>query len=219
MELNLIYSCLGLLGGIVCAIGDILLDLKGKDNVKVGNSLLIESNWTKMSNWRIKLSIVLALIGVIMYSLGIYSLGRQLSNVDENLSELMILFSLVTALAGFFIHSLICIAPIIYKAALKSNDKSLAEHTVNELLSAVKIPFVVLYVFIILAPTVLTSYCILFGLFAVPSWFVLLNPLVFLLVGITLKKIKKDWFYELPSICMPSLGLGMFGVVGISNLI
>ncbi len=74
MELNLLYAIMGLLGGITCAIGDILLDLKGKDNVKVGDSLIIESNWTKMSNVRFKVSIVLGFFGSFMCSLGIYSL-------------------------------------------------------------------------------------------------------------------------------------------------
>ncbi len=217
MELNLIYSIMGILGGIVCAVGDILLDLKGKDNVKVGNTLIIESNWTKMADWRFKLSIIFGLFGVFMYSLGIYSLGRQLLSDNKILSETMILFSILTALSGFFIHSFICVTPIIYKAVLKGKDEKLAEHTLNELLSAVKIPFALLYAFIILAPTILTIYCILNGLFDVPNWFVLLNPLVFLIVGLTLKKIKREWFYDLPSICMPSLGLGMFGVIGIVN--
>ncbi len=53
----------------------------------------------------------------------------------------------------------------------------------------------------------------------VPLWFVLLNPVVFLLVGLALRAIKRDWFYDLPSIIMPSLGISMFGVIGIVNLI
>ncbi len=219
MEINLIYSILGLIGGVICAIGDILLDLKGKDNIKVKNSLIIESNWTKMANWRFKLSIVFGFVGSFMYSLGIYSLGRQLLLVDEKLSEAMIIFSILTAMSGFFIHSLICICPIIYKAVLKGKDEDLAEHSINELVSSVKNIFGVLYLFIIMAPTCLTIFCIVSGLLSVPSWFVLLNPLVFLLIGLSLKVIKREWFYELPSICMPSLGLGMFGVIGIINLI
>ncbi len=219
MELNLIYSCLGLLGGIICAIGDILLDLKGKDNIKVGDSSIIESNWVKMANWRFKLSIVFGLFGVFMYSLGIYSLGRQLLNINDSLAEMMILASILTAMSGFFIHSFICITPIIYKAVLKGKDEALAEHTLNALLWAVKIPFGILYACIILVPTMLTIYCILHNLFAVPIWFVLLNPLVFLIVGLSLKKVYRNWFYELPSICMPSLGFGLFGLIGIVNLI
>ncbi len=219
MELNLIYSILGVLGGIVCAIGDMLLDLKGKDNKKVGNSLVIESNWVKMANWRFKWSIPCGVIGSFMYSLGVHSLSRQIQSHSEFLSEALFLTAAIMAMCGIFLHSFICIAPIIYKAVLKNKDESLAEHTVNELLSAIKIVFGALFAFLLLVPTSIIIYCILNGLLDVPTYFVLLNPVVFLFVGLALRAIKRDWFYDLPSIIMPSLGIGMFGVVGIVNLI
>ena len=46
------FSVLGLIGGILLAIGDILFDLKGKGNEKLGTSGNIDSNWLKMSDWR-----------------------------------------------------------------------------------------------------------------------------------------------------------------------
>ncbi len=219
MELNLFYSIMGVLGGIVCAIGDILLDLKGKDNKKVGKSLVIESNWVKMANWRFKWSIPCGFFGSFMYSLGVHSLGRQIQNHSEFLSEALFLTAAIMAMCGFFIHSFICIAPIIYKAVLNGKNEDLAEHTINELLSAIKIIFGALFAFLLLAPTSIIIYCILNGFLDVPTYFVLLNPIVFLFVGLAFRAIKRDWFYDLPSIIMPSLGIGMFGVIGIVNLI
>lgn len=55
---------------------------------------------------------------------------------------------------------------------------------------------------------------ILTGALAVPKWFVLLNPFVFLLIGMELRKAKPDVFYDLPGIILPSLGMGMFGLIG-----
>lgn len=55
---------------------------------------------------------------------------------------------------------------------------------------------------------------ILTGALAVPKWFVLLNPFVFLLIGMELRKAKTDVFYDLPGIILPSLGMGMFGLIG-----
>ncbi len=219
MELNLIYSIMGVLGGIVCAIGDMLLDLKGKDNKKVGKSLVIESNWVKMANWRFKWSIPCGFLGSFMYSLGVHSLGRQIQAHNEFLSEALFLTAAIMAMCGFFLHSFICIGPIIYKAVLSGKDKDLAEHTVNELLSAIKIIFGVLFAFLLLVPTSIIIYCIISGFLDVPTYFVLLNPIVFLFVGLALRAIKREWFYDLPSIIMPSLGLSMFGVIGIANLI
>ncbi|MFI3201482.1 MAG: DUF6796 family protein [Eubacteriales bacterium] len=219
MELNLVYSIIGLLGGIFCAIGDLLLDLKGKDNVKVGNSQFIESNWVKMSNWRFKVSIVFGCMGSFMIGIGVYSLGNQIATSNFFLSEILILVAILTAMTGFFVHSMICINPIIYKAVLSKGDNDLAEYTLNEVASAIIVVFGLLYSIIILLPTGIIIYCILNNLLDVPTWFVMLNPVVFLLIGVISRKIYLKWFYELPGIVMPSLGFGMFGLIGIINLI
>ncbi|MBD5506643.1 MAG: hypothetical protein HDR05_00900 [Lachnospiraceae bacterium] len=57
------------------------------------------------------------------------------------------------------------------------------------------------------------------GFLDVPKWFVLLNPFVFLFVGVGLRKIKPEWFYDLPGIILPSLGMGMYGLIAIVNIL
>ncbi|MGN0386743.1 MAG: DUF6796 family protein [Lachnospiraceae bacterium] len=69
-----------------------------------------------------------------------------------------------------------------------------------------------------LAATVCVIAAIVTGTLAVPKWFVLLNPFAFLLVGMGLRKAKPEVFYDLPGIILPSLGMGMFGVIGIVGL-
>ncbi len=59
----MVFSCLGLIGGLLCCTGDILFDLKGAGNEKLGTSKNIDSNWVKMADWRFGLSIALAMIG------------------------------------------------------------------------------------------------------------------------------------------------------------
>lgn len=34
--MNFTFGILGLIGGLLCAVGDMLFDLKGKDNQKLG---------------------------------------------------------------------------------------------------------------------------------------------------------------------------------------
>ena len=36
--INIIFGILGIAGGVLCAVGDILFDLKGKGNKKLGTS-------------------------------------------------------------------------------------------------------------------------------------------------------------------------------------
>lgn len=59
---------------------------------------------------------------------------------------------------------------IIYKSILSNGDNDSAEHTLNEMLSAIKVVFLLLYTFIILAPTGISIYCILNNLLNVPTW-------------------------------------------------
>jgi hypothetical protein len=68
-------------------------------------------------------------------------------------------------------------------------------------------------------PSACTIIAILSGYLDVPKWCALLNSIVFLVIGVTLRKIKKEWFYDLPGIIMPSLGLSMIGFIGIMNLL
>ena len=50
--MNLVFSVMGLVGGLLCCVGDILFDLKGKGNKKLGTSKNIDSNWSQMAEWR-----------------------------------------------------------------------------------------------------------------------------------------------------------------------
>ena len=39
--MNLIFSIMGLVGGLLCCAGDLLFDLKGKGNKKLGTSKIL----------------------------------------------------------------------------------------------------------------------------------------------------------------------------------
>ena len=217
--MNLALSITGLIGGILCAIADTLLDIKGKDNIKCGFKKIIDSNWEKMPAGRFVASIILAMFAIPMYSMGVISLGNQIAIRNGSLGELLKLSIFIGAMGGFFIHSFLCVVPIIYKEILKENNFSLADKVIAAIFKAIKIPFGLLYLILMLAPTVIICIAIIMELLCVPKWFVLLNPVIFQIVGLALRAIKKDWFYEVPSIFMASLGLAMYGVIGIVNLV
>lgn len=153
-----------------------------------------------------------------MYSMGVVSLGNLIAVENQILGEALKLSIFIGAMGGFFIHTFICIIPIIYKEIMKDNNFELADRVIMKAFTAVQIPFGLLYLILMLAPTVIICFSITTGLLSVPKWFVLLNPVVFQIIGWILRAIKKDWFNEVPSICMASLGLAMYGVIGIVNL-
>lgn len=216
--MDMLCSVLGLAGGILCAVGDILFDLKGKNNQKLGTSGNIDSNWVNMAYWRFGASILVAFFGDAMLGFGFYSLVRQMEAVNGKLAVVTGVCGYLSAIAGFFVHTVLCIQPVIYKKIMETDNFKLADDTLEAYYKAVLPPFIIGYGFMLVA-TVCVIVAILTGVLAVPRWFVLLNPFVFLLIGVGLRKIKPQWFYDLPGIILPSLGMGMFGLIGIVHLL
>lgn len=206
-------SILGLIGGILCAMADMLLDLKGKNNKKLGENRIIDSNWEYMSEWRFKLSVLVVMIAVPLYAVGLWSLSEQ---IGGTIGMVLKPVTFVGSMGGFFIHAFLCLLPIVYKS---SSDKEQAVVIIDKMYSTIKIPFLILYLVLTLATTVLVVIAIINGSLNVPWFCLLVNPIVFMIIGILLRFVKYDLFYDLPGICMPSLGLGMFGLIGIINLL
>lgn len=165
-----------------------------------------------MSEWRFKASVLVVMFAGPMYALGMWSLSEQ---IGGTIGTMLRVATFTGSMGGFFIHAFLCLLPIVYK---NSTDKEQAVNVIDKMYAAIKIPFLFFYLILTLASTVLVIIAIANGSLDVPRFCYLLNPIVFLITGVSLRFIKYDWFYDLPGICMPSLGLGMFGLIGIINL-
>ena len=214
--MNLVFSIMGLVGGLLCCVGDVLFDLKGKGNEKLGTSKNIDSNWSKMSEWRFGLSIVFAMFGVILVGFGFYALGDMIRENNVVLSNLLLITGFIGCVGGLFVHSLLCIQAVIYKR-ITDNGKTnfeLADNTLEGYYKAIMFPFMVSYCVLMIAD-ICVAIAVLSGALGVPKWMALLNSIVFLAIGVIFRKINPDKFQDLPGIIMPSLGLAMIGVIGI----
>lgn len=214
----LVFSILGMLGGLLCCVGDVLFDLKGKGNQKLGTSKNIDSNWLKMADWRFGLSIALALIGDAFVGLGFYSIGMQIAETHPILGYLTLGCGYFGSIAGIFIHSFVCIQVLIYKGAMIHGNLQIADDILEKLYKQITPTFFAGYITLMI-PTVTAIIAILNGALDVPKICVLLNPIVFLIFGLTCRKIDPVKFQDLPGIIMPSFGLAMFGLIGMLNLV
>ncbi|MCR5129827.1 MAG: hypothetical protein K6B69_17200 [Lachnospiraceae bacterium] len=214
----LVFSCLGLIGGLLCCTGDILFDLKGAGNEKLGTSKNIDSNWSKMADWRFGLSIALAMIGDAMVGLGFYSIGMQIVETHPVLGYLTLGFGYFGVFAGVFIHALLCLQALIYKGALIHGSLEVADDILEKIYKQITPTFFAGYISL-MVPAVTVVIAILNGALDVPTVCVILNPVVFLIIGTVCRKINPVRFQDLPGIIMPSLGLAMFGLIGMLNQI
>jgi len=213
--MNLLFGMLGMAGGILCAIGDMLFDLKGNNSIKLGKYKFIESNWNDMPTWRFRSSILLAAVGVPLYVLGFVSMARQISS--EPFAIAFGVTSCVGALGGIMIHTMCCINPILYKKLKKHLSFEEIEESLNAIYDAIKIPFVIYYICLVIIPSILLEYIIIRGYLQLPIWCALLTSIPLMIIGIVLRLIKKEWFNDLPGIIMPSMGISMIGLLAAVN--
>ena len=141
----LVFSILGLIGRLLCCTGDILFDLKGKGNEKLGTSKNIDSSWIKMADWRFGLSIALAMIGDALVGLGFYSIGMQIAEKYSLLGYLTIGFGYFGAMAGIFIHSFLCIHALIYKGAMIHGNLQIADDILEKIYKQIMPTFLIGY--------------------------------------------------------------------------
>ncbi len=167
--MGMIFSILGLTGGILCAIGDILFDLKGKGNIKLGTSGNIDSSWEHMAYWRFGASILTAFAGDVLLGFGFLSLVNQIRPANAVLAVVLGVCGYVSVVAGFFVHSVLCIQPIIYKGIMEEGRFELADAVLEKYYKAV-IPTFAIGWLLIFATTVCVIIAILTGSLAVPKW-------------------------------------------------
>ena len=195
--MNLIFSVMGVIGGLLCCVGDLLFDLKGKNNKKLGTSKNIDSNWSQMSEWRFGASIICAMFGVILLGFGFYAIADMTRQNNELLSNLILITGFIGCIGGLFIHSLLCIQAVVYKR-ITNNGKSnfeIADNTLEGYYKSILFPFWLLYLVLMIAD-ICIMVAVLSGALNVPKWMALLNSIVFLIIGLIFRKINPNKFQD-----------------------
>lgn len=208
-----VLAMIGIIGGLLCAVADLLLDLKGYDNQKLGKMKVIDSKWIEMSHGRFVWSDILAMFAVPMYTCGFVALMIQLHKVKAELSIGMTILFLCGAMGGFMIHTFLCMMPTIYQKIMKKADYELAEDVIEGIFRQIYVPFFVLYCMLVIFPALIVMVLIGLGILALPLWCIILNPLMFQLIGLLFRATGLRIFVDAPSCCAASLGLAMYGVL------
>lgn len=210
-----LLAIIGIIGGMLCAVADLLLDLKGSDNQKIGKMKIIDSKWKKMSHGRFVWSDILAMFAVPMYTCGFVALMMQLHRTKAELSIGMTVMFLCGAMGGFMIHTFLCMMPTIYQKILKKADYETAEDVIEGVFRQIYVPFYVLYSMLVIFPALIVMVLIVLSIIDLPLWCMLLNPLIFQLIGLLFRATGLKIFIDAPSCCAASLGLAMYGVLAL----
>lgn len=218
MKTDIILGMIGLCGGLLCAAADILFDYKGSGNKRYGPGGIMDSNWDKMPMWRFKSSIWLAAIAVPMYLMGIVALYRQIAQSNATVGGVFGVCAVISSCGTLFIHATVCYIPMISKTLSAGNvSREIIGTTVETLYKSMLIPFVALWLLLVAGLSGIVIYAIMARILALPWWYILLTPLSLVVFGMLLRLCNKKVFADLPGICMPSIGLGLFGLMAAIN--
>ena len=213
--MNTILAVIGIIGGLLCASADLLLDLKGPKNKKLGKMGVIDSEWKNMAHWRFVWSDILAMFAVPMYSCGFIALMMTLHDEHPVIATTLSVIFLIGAMGGFMIHTFLCQQPTIYRKIIAEADGKLAEDVIQSVFRQIYVPFFALYSMLVIIPAIAVIVLIIAGIIHAPMWCVILNPVVFQLVGFLFRATKLDIFIDAPSCCAASLGLASYGLLAL----
>lgn len=210
---NTILAFIGIAGGIICAIADLFLDLKGPDNKKMGKLKVIDSKWATMPHYRFVTSTILATFAVPMYCCGMWALSLNMQS--ETFALIFRIVALVGAMGGFMIHTFLNICPTIYQLILKKDKFELAEEVIDTIFKQIYFPFFACYTLLVIVTSGMVIFAIIAGIIPAPMWCLVLNPVVFQIVGLLFRATKLKCFIDAPSCCAASLGLASFGLLAL----
>ena len=218
MDWYRIFGICGVIGAFLCILGDLLLDLKGPDNKKLGKYGIMDSAWDHMDVKRFVHSILLAGLGAPLASLGFTAMAHELAKANEGFGIAYFIIAILGAGGGFFIHAFICLLPVLYKKIEPDHGFDYAESIINTAYEAVKIPFWCLYMALVAVPSLMVIFALWNGYLDLSRWFILLTPPCLMVFGGVLQKINNRIFCDLPMVITPSLGLAMMSLMAVLNM-
>ena len=203
----------GMLGSALLMFSDWLMGACGKDNVSNG---VVQSNWAKAAGWRYEASILICCVGVFFMFSGLKEMIHlmKLSRSKRDAwgvrgAKVFELGCTAAMVSELFIHMKGCILPILYgklyASSLMEADMFSIVDTVNFHLA---VPHYVLLVIMIVFTSIPFMYQVFQERLRIPKWFLVLNPLVFWILGWILRLMNVYLITDFTA-CMVSFGFLM----------
>lgn len=214
-----VFAILGIIGSIVCAIGDYFLyRCQGTDSVRIGDAKKIESSWDRAKTSDFIVSGILASVSIPLYYLGFVAFAQQISLQNRGMGIAYFIVLTIGAMGGVGFHLNACFMPLIYKEVMKNGGSiQMVEGIYAIMRKACSISAVLTYGILVLVNSVWVWIVIFAGIIDVPKILCLLTPLVFLIVGKLLAKCSKI-FHTFPLSVTNTLGMGAVAVIALVSM-
>lgn len=183
------FGIFGIISGFVASLADVPLVKPGKPD---SNGKLAVNGvnpwWADVNAKRFKISFWLSFLGQPGTYITMWLLADLIATGNETLGLALRINTVIGCYTGLLCHVVFCMKPLLYqKLSKKMSDDDSAE-VMKAIDPITKVPMIIGFLSLWLGATVIVAIAILTGALAVPKLYLLLNPIVSLLVLMTLKK-------------------------------
>ncbi len=183
------FGIFGIISGFVASLADVPLVKPGKPD---SNETLALSGvnpwWADVSAKRFKISFWLSFLGQPGTYITMWLLADLIAKGSETLALALRINTFIGCFTGLLCHIVFCMKPLLYqKLCKKMSDDDCAE-VMKAIDPITRVPMIIGFLSLWLGATVIIAIAIVTGALAVPKLCLLLNPVVSLLVLMTLKK-------------------------------
>lgn len=189
MNLYVGFGIFGIISGFVASLADLPLVKPGKPNPNEKLAVNgINPWWADVSLKRFKISFWLSFLGQPGTYITMWLLADLISRGSEPLALALRINTFIGCFTGLLCHTVFCMKPLLYqKLSKKMSDDDSAE-VMKAIDPITKVPMGIGFLSLWLGATVIIAIAIVTGALAVPKLCLLLNPIVSLIVLMTLKK-------------------------------
>ena len=185
------WGIVGIISGLAAALADVPLVKPGKP---ADNTALIKGGverwWAEVPSSRFVISFWLSFLGQPGTYITMWLLAELISTHNTSLGTALKINTFIGCFTGLLCHVAFCIKPLLYQ---KLHDKLSDEEcmkVINSIDPLMKAPMIIGFLTLWFGGTIIVATAILTGALPVSKWCLLLNPLVSIIVLMTLKKCK-----------------------------
>lgn len=189
MNHYIIFGIFGILSGLLCALADVPLVKPGKPdpNEKLSANG-VQPWWAQVPAKRFTAAFWLSCLGQPGTYITMWLLADLIAKGNASLALALRINTFIGCYTGLLCHGIYCMKPLLYqKLSGKMSDQESAA-VMQSMDPLVNIPAIIGFMSLWLGSTVIVAIAIVTGALAVPKLCLLLNPIVALIVLMTLKK-------------------------------
>lgn len=183
------FGIFGIISGFVASLADLPLVKPGKPDPN-GKPAVNGVNpwWADVSAKRFKISFWLSFLGQPGTYITMWLLADLIARGNETLALALRINTVIGCYTGLLCHVVFCMKPLLYQKLSKKMSDDDSAGVMKAIDPITKVPMIIGFLSLWLGATVIVAIAILTGALAVPKLCLLLNPIVSLIVLMTLKK-------------------------------